>query len=80
MNYTTFRNEVTAGLIAKYDQQDLFNPLPDFSFNQYHKDNAGTVRNIITVHYNSIKGREDIQDYIITECMTAIIETAKESQ
>ena len=76
MNYTTFSTEVKSGLIAKYDQQDIFAPVQEFSFNQYHKQNAGTVRNIITVHYNSIKGREDIQDYIITECMNAIIEKA----
>ena len=76
MNFTTFSTEVKAGLIAKYDQQSLFTQQSDFSFNQYHKQNAGTVRNIITVHYNSIKGREDVQEYIITECMNAIIETA----
>ena len=80
MNYTTFRNEVTSGLIAKYDQQDLFNPLPAFSFNQYRSQYPDTVRNIITVHYNSIKGREDVQEYLIAECMTAIIEKAKESK
>ena len=76
MNYTTFKTEVTSGLIAKYDQQNLFTPQSEFSFNQYYKDNAGTVRNIITVHYNSIKGREDIQEFIVTECMNAIIEKA----
>ena len=76
MNYTTFSTEVKSGLVAKYDQQDLFSTPDTFSFNQYYSNNAGTVRNIITVHYNSIKGREDIQEYIITECMSAIIETA----
>ena len=76
MNYTTFRNEVTAGLIAKYDQVNLFGSLADFSFNQYHSQNPDTVKAIITVHYNSIKQREDIQDYIVTECMNAIIEKA----
>jgi hypothetical protein len=76
IDYTTFSTEVKSGLIAKYDQQNLFAPQSEFCFNQYHKQNAGTVRNIITVHYNSIKGREDIQEYIITECMNAIIETA----
>ena len=76
MNYTTFRNEVTAGLIAKYDQVNLFGSLTDFSFNQYHKQNPDTVKAIITVHYNSIKQREDVQGYIVTECMNAIIEKA----
>ena len=80
MNYTTFSTEVKSGLIAKYDQQDIFTPAQDFSFNQYYSDNAGTVSNIIKVHYNSIKGREDIQDYIIVECQTAIIENAKGSK
>ena len=76
INYDTFSTEVKSGLIAKYDQTSLFGSLTDFSFNQYQSQNPETVRNIITVHYNSIKGREDIQDYIITECMTAIIEKA----
>ena len=76
MNFTTFSTEVKSGLIAKYDQTSLFTDLNQFSFNQYYNNNAGTVRNIITVHYNSIKGREDIQEYIITECQNAIIENA----
>ena len=76
MNYTTFRNEVTTGLITKYDQTSLFGSLTDFSFNQYYSSNPDTVHNIITVHYNSIKQREDIQDYIIVECQNAIIEKA----
>ena len=79
ITYTTFKAEVTSGLVAKYDQTSLFTDLNQFSFNQYHNNNAETVRNIITVYYNSIKQREDVQDYIIIECMNAIIETAKES-
>ena len=79
MDFTTFSTEVKSGLIAKYDQQDIFTPVQEFSFNQYHKQNSATVRNIITVHYNSIKGREDIQEYLISECMNAIIEKAKEN-
>ena len=76
MNFTTFRTEVTSGLVAKYDQQDMFAPLQDFSFNQYHSQNAETVRSIIAVYYNDLQGREDIQEYLISECMNAIIEKA----
>ena len=76
MSLTTFATEVKSGLVAKYDQQDMFAPVQDFSFNRYHSQNAETVRNIITVHYNSIKGREDVQDFIVIECMNAIIEKA----
>jgi len=80
INYTTFSTAVKSGLVAKYDQQDIFAPVQDFSFNRYHSQNAETVRNIITVHYNSIKQRDDIQDYIIVECQNAIIEKAKETR
>ena len=80
MNYTTFRNEVTSGLIAKYDQQDLFNPLPAFSFNQYYSSNPETVSTIIKVYYNDLQGREDVQEYLIAECQTAIIEKATNNQ
>ena len=62
--------------MAKYDQQDIFTPVQEFSFNQYQSQNAETVKAIITVHYDSIKGREDIQDYIVIECQNAIIEKA----
>ena len=80
INYTTFSTAVKSGLVAKYDQVSLFSSLTDFSFNQYYSSNPETVRAIITVHYNSIKGREDIQEYIITECMSAIINKAKETK
>ena len=80
ITYNTFSTEVKSGLIAKYDQQDMFAPAEEFSFNQYQSQNPETVRNIITVHYNSIKGREDIQDYLIVECQNAIIETATTNQ
>ena len=80
ISLTAFSTKVKSGLIAKYDQQDLFNPLPAFSFNRYHSQNAETVRNIITVHYNSIKQRDDIQDYIVVECQNAIIEKATNNQ
>ena len=76
MSLTTFSTEVKSGLVAKYDQQDMFTPVQDFSFNQYHSSNPDTVRNIITVRYDSIKGREDVQDFIVIECMNAIIEKA----
>ena len=76
MSLTIFATEVKSGLVAKYDQQGLFTPVQEFSFNQYHSNNAVTVRNIITVHYDSIKGREDVQDYIVIECQNAIIEKA----
>ena len=76
INYDTFSTEVKSGLIAKYDQVSLFGSLSDFSFNQYQSQNPETVRNIITVHYNSIKQHDDIQDYLITECQNAIIEKA----
>ena len=78
MNYTTFKTEVTAGLIAKYDQQDLFTPQSEFSFNQYYKANTSQVITIIKVYYNSIKSREDVQEYLISECQVAIIEKAAE--
>ena len=80
MSLTTFKTEVTSGLVSKYDQQDIFAPVQEFSFNQYHSDNADTVRNIITVHYDSIKGREDVQDFIIIECQNAIIEKATKTK
>ena len=76
MNYTTFSTEVKSGLIAKYDQVTLFSTLSEFSFNQYYKSNPEQVRTIITVYYKSLKGREDVQEYLISECQSAIIETA----
>ena len=79
ISFTAFSTEVKAGLVAQYDQTSLFGSLTDFSFNQYQSQNPETVRNIITVHYNSIKQRDDIQDYIVVECQNAIIEKAKES-
>ena len=80
INYTTFSTAVKSGLVAKFDQVSLFGSLADFSFNQYYSSNPETVSTIIKVHYNSIKGREDIQEYIITECQTAIIEKATNNQ
>ena len=80
INYTTFSTEVKSGLIAKYDQTSLFSGLSGFSFNQYYSSNPETVHNIILVHYNSIKGREDVQEYLISECMNAIIEKATNNQ
>ena len=80
MNYTTFSTEVKSGLVAKYDQQDIFAPVQDFSFNQYHSQNPKTVKSIITVYYNDLQGREDVQEYLISECQSAIIEKAKENK
>ena len=76
MSLTTFATEVKSGLVTKYDQQNLFNPLPAFSFNSYYSSNPDTVKSIITVYYNDLQGREDIQEYLITECQSAIIEKA----
>ena len=76
ISLTTFATEVKSGLVAKYDQQGLFTPVQDFSFNMYHSSNPESVKAIITVHYDSIKGREDVQDYIVIECQNAIIEKA----
>ena len=76
MNFTTFATEVKSGLVAKYDQQDIFAPVQDFSFNKYHSSNPDTVKAIITVYYNDLQGREDIQEYLISECQSAIIEKA----
>ena len=80
MNYTTFATEVKSGLVAKYDQQGLFEPMQDFSFNQYHSNNPETVKAIITVYYNDLQGREDVQEYLISECQTAIIEKATKTK
>ena len=80
MNYSTFATEVTTGLIAKYDQVSLFNDLGDFSFNQYHNNNPDQVRAIIRVYYEDLQGREDVQEYLIAECQTAIIEKATNNQ
>ena len=80
MSLTTFSTEVKSGLVAKYDQQNLFNPLPAFSFNRYHSSNPETVKAIITVYYNDLQGREDVQDYLISECQSAIIEKATSNQ
>ena len=79
ISLTTFATEVKSGLVAKYDQQGLFTPVQDFSFNQYHSQNPQTVKAIITVYYNDLQGREDVQEYLISECQSAIIEKAKES-
>ena len=76
MNYTTFATEVKSGLVAKYDQQDMFAPVQDFSFNRYYSSNPDTVKSIITVYYNDLQGREDVQQYLIAECQMAIIEKA----
>ena len=80
MDYSTFRTEVTSGLVAKYDQQDIFAPLQDFSFNRYHSQNAETVRSIIAVYYKDLQGREDVQEYLISECQSAIIEKATKTK
>ena len=80
MNYTTFSTEVKSGLVAKYDQQDIFAPVQDFSFNKYHSSNPETVKAIITVYYNDLQGREDVQEYLISECQSAIIEKATNNQ
>ena len=80
MSLTTFATEVKSGLVAKYDQQNLFNPLPAFSFNRYHSQNPETVKSIITVYYKDLQGREDVQEYLISECQTAIIEKATKNQ
>ena len=80
INYNAFKNEVTTGLAAKYDQGSLFDSLNTFSFNQYYKSCPEQVITIIKVYYNSIKGREDVQEYLITECQHAIIEKSKESK
>ena len=80
MNYTTFATEVKSGLVAKYDQQGLFEPMQDFSFNKYHSSNPDTVKSIITVYYKDLQGREDIQEYLISECQSAIIEKATKTK
>ena len=80
ISFTAFSTEVKAGLVAKYDQTSLFSGLSGFSFNQYRSSNPDTVKSIITVYYNDLKGREDVQEYLIAECQSAIIEKAKESQ
>ena len=80
MNFTTFATEVKSGLVSKYDQQGLFEPMQDFSFNKYHSSNPDTVKSIITVYYNDLQGREDIQEYLITECQSAIIEKATKQE
>ena len=80
MSLTTFSTEVKSGLVAKYDQQDIFAPVQDFSFNRYHSNNPDTVKAIITVYYNDLQGREDVQEYLISECQSAIIEKATNNQ
>ena len=80
MNYTTFATEVKSGLVAKYDQQGLFEPMQDFSFNKYHSSNPDTVKSIITVYYKDLQGREDVQEYLISECQSAIIEKATKTK
>ena len=80
MSLTTFATEVKSGLVAKYDQQDMFAPVQDFSFNRYHSNNPATVKAIITVYYNDLQGREDVQEYLISECQTAIIENPTNNQ
>ena len=80
MSLTTFSTEVKSGLVAKYDQQGLFEPMQDFSFNQYHSNNPETVKAIITVYYKDLQGREDVQEYLISECQTAIIEKATKTK
>ena len=80
MSLTTFSTEVKSGLVAKYDQQDMFAPMQDFSFNRYHSQNPDTVKSIITVYYNDLQGREDVQQYLIAECQSAIIEKATNNQ
>ena len=80
MSLTIFATEVKSGLVAKYDQQDIFGPVQEFSFNQYQSQNAETVKAIITVYYNDLQGREDVQEYLITECMNAIIEKATKTK
>ena len=80
MNFTTFATEVKSGLVSKYDQQGLFEPVQDFSFNRYHSQNPETVKSIITVYYNDLQGREDVQEYLISECQSAIIEKATKTK
>jgi hypothetical protein len=80
MKYNDFKTEVTAGLVSKYDQQSLFSTPNTFSFNEYYKTNSSQVITIIKVYYNSVKSREDIQEYLVTECQTAIIEKATNNQ
>ena len=76
MNYTQFSTEVKSGLVAKYDQRDLFAPASEFCFNQYHKNNADKVRSIIKVYFEDLKKRADLQEYLISECMQEIVTTA----
>ena len=80
ISLTTFATEVKSGLVAKYDQQDMFTPVQDFSFNRYHSQNPDTVKSIITVYYNDLQGREDVQEYLISECQSAIIEKATKTK
>ena len=80
MSLTTFATEVKSGLVAKYDQQGLFEPMQDFSFNRYHSQNPETVKAIITVYYKDLQGREDVQEYLSAECQSAIIEKATKTK
>ena len=80
MNYLQFSTEVKSGLVAKYDQRDLFAPASEFCFNQYHKQNPATVRNIIRIYFEDLKKCADLQDYLISECMQEIVTTANNQQ